>query len=65
MDKNINLYDDPNRYAAKGKLEIADKLNFYGYQEFKVDKNSIEVSPNDPKLKRKQDLVKFIFDLIH
>jgi len=50
MDKNVNLYDDPNRYAEKGKLEIS------------VVKNSILVSEKDPKLKRKQDLVKSLFD---
>lgn len=61
-DIEVKLYDDPNRYAEIGKLEINDKLNFFGYQVFSVDKNSIEVSDKDPKLKRKQDLVKFLFD---
>lgn len=62
MSEDVNLYDDPNRYANEGKLLVGETLKFYGYQEFELGRDFIKVLPSDPKLRRKQDLVRPIVE---
>lgn len=55
------LYDDPNRYAEQGRLELGAAAQFYGYQQFTLTGSSISVSPRDTKLKTKQEMVRKFF----
>ena len=55
------LYDDPNRYADQGRLELGSAARFYGYQQFTLTETSLSISPQDTKLKAKQEMVRKFF----
>lgn len=61
MTKQVEIYDDPNRYAEPGKIELGDVISFYGYQKFYLSDTFIEINPVDKGLVNKKNLTKIIF----
>jgi hypothetical protein len=58
---NVELYDDPNRYAEPGRVEINGNIKFYGYQKFNLSDTYVEINPMDAGLVKKKELTKKIF----
>jgi hypothetical protein len=57
-EKQTHLCDTPNQHARKHGLLIQnDHISFYGYQEFSLGKEWINVSPNDSALQIKYNLL--------
>lgn len=60
-NKQVEIYDDPNRFAEPGKIELGEVITFQGYQKFYLSDTFIEVNSVDKGLVRKKQLTKKIF----
>jgi len=60
-NKQTELYDDPNRYAEPGKIDLGDVITFHGYQKYFLSDSFMEINPDDKGLVNKKLLTNSIF----
>jgi GT2 family glycosyltransferase/glycosyltransferase involved in cell wall biosynthesis/regulator of replication initiation timing len=60
-NKQVELYDDPNRFAEPGKIELGEVITFHGYQKFYLSDTFVEINPMDKGLVNKKKLTQKIF----
>lgn len=60
--RNLQLWNDPNKYARPVGIEIFDDhVVFHGYQEFELYRDSINILEIDASLRKKHELLSRYF----